>query len=74
MWLWRRQGRRRVSFLSERARIRASPLRAQPHFRWPWRTLVLPRSLELTRLNLPEVAERRVLAPLGQPRVPPALT
>ena len=74
MWLWHRQGRRRVSFLSEGARLRASPLRAQPHFRWPQRTLVLPRGQELMRLNLPEVAERRVLAPVGQRHVPPALT
>jgi hypothetical protein len=74
VWLWRRQGWRRVSFLSERARLGASPLRVQRHFRWPQRTLVLPRDQELMRLNLPEVAERRVLAPVGLRRAPQALT
>ena len=74
VWLWRRQGRRRVSFLSERARLGASPLRVQPHFRWPQRALVLPRDQELMRLNLPEVAERRVLAPVGLRLAPRALT
>jgi len=51
-----------------------SPLRVQPHFRWPQRALVLPRDQELMRLNLPEVAERRVLAPVGLRLAPRALT